>query len=148
MTELLLHPNIMLKVREEVTKTIGAEGRIEESKILALPYLHAIVKESMRLHLSVVSSCTPQDRNRPEAARFSDSEEHPSPCECVGHCSKPELLGKPNSVHAKEVFGVENGLQRPTFPLSSFWFWASNVSRDSSCSMGCKLDDSFTCVSF
>ncbi|CAL5356068.1 unnamed protein product [Camellia sinensis] len=53
MTELLLHPNIMLKVREEVTKTIGAEGRIEESKILALPYLHAVVKETMRLHLSV-----------------------------------------------------------------------------------------------
>ncbi|KAF5954450.1 hypothetical protein HYC85_007306 [Camellia sinensis] len=104
MTELLLNPNIMLKVREEVTKTIGAEGRIEESKILALPYLHAIVKESMRLHLSVASSCTPQDRNRPEAARFSDSEEHPSPCECVGHCSKPELLGKPNSVHAREKF--------------------------------------------
>ncbi|CAL5429810.1 unnamed protein product [Camellia sinensis] len=53
MTELLLHPSIMLKVCEEVTKTIGVEGRIEESKILALPYLHAVVKETMRLHLSV-----------------------------------------------------------------------------------------------
>ncbi|CAL5356070.1 hypothetical protein CsSME_00044903 [Camellia sinensis var. sinensis] len=53
MTELLLHPNIMSKLREEITKTIGPEGTIEESKIIALPYLHAVVKETMRLHLAV-----------------------------------------------------------------------------------------------
>ncbi|KAL7165238.1 hypothetical protein ACSBR2_041010 [Camellia fascicularis] len=53
MTELLRHPDIMSKVREEVKKAVGEEGRIEEPKILALPYLHAVVKETMRLHLSV-----------------------------------------------------------------------------------------------
>ncbi|KAF5954440.1 hypothetical protein HYC85_007296 [Camellia sinensis] len=53
MTELLRHPDIMSKVRKEVTKAVGEEGRIEESKILALPYLHAVVKETTKLHLSV-----------------------------------------------------------------------------------------------
>ncbi|CAL5356048.1 unnamed protein product [Camellia sinensis] len=53
MTELLRHPDITSKVHKEVTKAVGEEGRIEGSKILALPYLHAVVKETMRLHLSV-----------------------------------------------------------------------------------------------
>ncbi|XP_028057317.1 cytochrome P450 76C1-like [Camellia sinensis] len=53
MTELLRHPDIMSKVREKVKKAVGEEGRIEEPKILALPYLHAVVKETMRLHLSL-----------------------------------------------------------------------------------------------
>ncbi|KAF5954448.1 hypothetical protein HYC85_007304 [Camellia sinensis] len=53
MTELLRHPDIMSKVREEFKKAVGEEGRIEEPKILALPYLHAVVKETLRLHLSL-----------------------------------------------------------------------------------------------
>ncbi|KAL7611441.1 hypothetical protein Lser_V15G13710 [Lactuca serriola] len=53
MTELLLNPDIFSKVREEVSTTIGQDGKIHEAKILKLPYLHAVIKETMRLHLSV-----------------------------------------------------------------------------------------------
>lgn len=53
MTELLLNPNIFSKVREEVGKTVGEDGKINETRVLELPYLNAVIKEAMRLHLAV-----------------------------------------------------------------------------------------------
>ncbi|KAK1409063.1 hypothetical protein QVD17_41346 [Tagetes erecta] len=53
MTELLLNPAMFSRVREEVSTIVGKDGKIQEAKILDLPYLHAVIKETMRLHLSV-----------------------------------------------------------------------------------------------
>lgn len=53
MTELLLNPDMFSRVRKEVSSIVGEDGKIEETKLLDLPYLHAIIKETMRLHLSV-----------------------------------------------------------------------------------------------
>ncbi|KAM7494174.1 hypothetical protein LguiB_028783 [Lonicera macranthoides] len=53
MAEMILQPNIMAKVRQEIVETVGAKGRIQEADILKLPYLQAVVKETMRLHLTV-----------------------------------------------------------------------------------------------
>ncbi|KAM0015469.1 putative geraniol 8-hydroxylase [Helianthus debilis subsp. tardiflorus] len=53
MTELLLNPDMFSKVREEVSTIVGKDGKIQEAKILDLPYLHAVIKETMRLHISV-----------------------------------------------------------------------------------------------
>ncbi|KAI3787619.1 hypothetical protein L1987_42217 [Smallanthus sonchifolius] len=53
MTELLLNPDMFSRVREEVSTIVGEDGKIQEAKILDLPYLHAVIKETMRLHLSV-----------------------------------------------------------------------------------------------
>ncbi|KAK1372020.1 Cytochrome P450 hydroxylase [Heracleum sosnowskyi] len=51
MTELILNPDIMQKLREELNKRIGGEGSLEEAEILEIPYLQFVLKESMRLHL-------------------------------------------------------------------------------------------------
>ncbi|KAM7494175.1 hypothetical protein LguiB_028784 [Lonicera macranthoides] len=53
MTELILNPDIMAKVRREITESVEEKGRIEEAAILGLPYLQAVIKETMRLHLAV-----------------------------------------------------------------------------------------------
>ncbi|KAK9049075.1 hypothetical protein SSX86_031958 [Deinandra increscens subsp. villosa] len=53
MTELLLNPDMFSKVREEVSSTVGEDGKFQETKIIDLPYLQAVIKETMRLHLSV-----------------------------------------------------------------------------------------------
>ncbi|KAJ9550002.1 hypothetical protein OSB04_022545 [Centaurea solstitialis] len=52
MTELLLNPHMFSRVRQEVSTIVGKDGNIQESKILNLPYLQAIIKETLRLHLS------------------------------------------------------------------------------------------------
>ncbi|XP_027363028.1 geraniol 8-hydroxylase-like [Abrus precatorius] len=50
MTELLRNPEVMLKAKRELQQTIGSGIPIEESDISKLPYLQAIIKETLRLH--------------------------------------------------------------------------------------------------
>ncbi|KAA0053194.1 cytochrome P450 93A2-like [Cucumis melo var. makuwa] len=52
LAELINHPNIMKKAREEIHKVVGNNKVVEESDIPNLPYLQAIVKETLRLHSS------------------------------------------------------------------------------------------------
>ncbi|XVE57349.1 hypothetical protein DITRI_Ditri04bG0084000 [Diplodiscus trichospermus] len=50
MAELLRNPKVMQKAREELIRVIGSETTVEESDIDKLPYLQAVVKETLRLH--------------------------------------------------------------------------------------------------
>ncbi|WJX82438.1 unspecific monooxygenase [Trifolium repens] len=50
MAELLRNPEKLTKARKELCKVIGKDETIEESHISKLPFLHAVVKETLRLH--------------------------------------------------------------------------------------------------
>ncbi|RWW03177.1 hypothetical protein GW17_00033684 [Ensete ventricosum] len=50
MAELLRNPRVMAKVREEIVRVIGVSREVEEEDIGSLPYLQAVVKETLRLH--------------------------------------------------------------------------------------------------
>lgn len=52
MAELIRNPEIMLKAKTELNQVIGSNniGEIKESDIPRLPYIQAIVKETLRLH--------------------------------------------------------------------------------------------------
>lgn len=50
MTELLHNPDAMSKAKRELEQTIGIGNPIEESDITKLPYLQAMIKETLRLH--------------------------------------------------------------------------------------------------
>ncbi|GLJ32501.1 hypothetical protein SUGI_0653970 [Cryptomeria japonica] len=50
MVELIANPHVMKQAQEELEEIIGLNRRVEESDIDHLPYLHAIVKEVLRLH--------------------------------------------------------------------------------------------------
>ncbi|XP_039061722.1 cytochrome P450 93A3-like [Hibiscus syriacus] len=52
LSELINHPNVMVKAQEEIDSSIGRNRMLEESDIANLPYLQAIVKETLRLHPS------------------------------------------------------------------------------------------------
>lgn len=53
MTELMIHSNIMQKLRKEIDERIKEKAHLEEADILELPYLQSVLKETMRLHLVV-----------------------------------------------------------------------------------------------
>ncbi|KAM7515660.1 hypothetical protein LguiA_005243 [Lonicera macranthoides] len=53
MTELLKNPSLMKKAQEEVRKLIGEKGRVDEDDLQKLPYLEAVVKETLRLHPAI-----------------------------------------------------------------------------------------------
>ncbi|KAL8461165.1 hypothetical protein ACS0TY_032589 [Phlomoides rotata] len=50
MVELLSHPEIMTKVKDELTRVVGKSNRFNESHIENLPFLQAVMKETLRLH--------------------------------------------------------------------------------------------------
>ncbi|KAL4558113.1 hypothetical protein LXL04_036309 [Taraxacum kok-saghyz] len=53
LAELVNHPKIMKKGLEEIDRVVGKDRLLQESDIPNLPYLQAIVKESLRLHPTV-----------------------------------------------------------------------------------------------
>lgn len=50
MAELLHNPNTMSKARSELKETIPKGKQVEESDVARLPYLQAVVRETLRLH--------------------------------------------------------------------------------------------------
>ncbi|KAH9667502.1 Flavonoid 3-monooxygenase [Citrus sinensis] len=50
MSELLKNPEAIQKATEELDRVIGKDRWVEEKDIVNLPYIEAIVKETMRLH--------------------------------------------------------------------------------------------------
>ncbi|KAK7391482.1 hypothetical protein VNO78_19898 [Psophocarpus tetragonolobus] len=50
MTELMHNPEVMRKVKKELAEKIGVGKAVEEEEVGRLPYLQAVVKESLRMH--------------------------------------------------------------------------------------------------
>ncbi|CAH2063298.1 unnamed protein product [Thlaspi arvense] len=50
MAELLRNPKMIVKAQEEIGQVIGENDTVHESDIIKLPYLNAVVKETLRLH--------------------------------------------------------------------------------------------------
>ncbi|GKB21788.1 cytochrome P450 93A3-like protein [Tanacetum coccineum] len=53
LAELINHPRVMQKAVEEIDRVVGKTRLVEETDIQHLPYLQAIVKETLRLHPTV-----------------------------------------------------------------------------------------------
>ncbi|CAI0419147.1 unnamed protein product [Linum tenue] len=49
-SELLKHPEAFIRATEELDRVVGNERWVEEKDVANLPYINAIVKETMRLH--------------------------------------------------------------------------------------------------
>nr|GMC94690.1 cytochrome P450 CYP736A12-like [Ipomoea batatas] len=50
MSELLKHPEVMGKVKEELESQVGLDRMVEEKDLEQLKYLEIVIKESLRLH--------------------------------------------------------------------------------------------------
>ncbi|XP_061346432.1 cytochrome P450 93A2-like [Gastrolobium bilobum] len=50
LAELINHPYVMERARKEINAVIGNSRIVEESDLVNLPYLQAIVKETLRIH--------------------------------------------------------------------------------------------------
>jgi cytochrome P450 len=50
LAELIRNPHVFKKAREEIDSIVGKERLVKESDIPNLPYLQAVVKETLRMH--------------------------------------------------------------------------------------------------
>ncbi|KAK3008474.1 hypothetical protein RJ639_015281 [Escallonia herrerae] len=53
LVDIINHPDVLKKLREEISAVVGSCRLMEESDIPKLPYLLAVVKESLRLNPSL-----------------------------------------------------------------------------------------------
>jgi cytochrome P450 len=70
MAELIHNPEKMKRVQAELEEIVGQERKVEESVAERLPYLHAVVKEVLRLHPPVPFLIPHRADNRCEIAGF------------------------------------------------------------------------------
>ncbi|TXG51628.1 hypothetical protein EZV62_024152 [Acer yangbiense] len=50
LARMVLHPDIQAKAQSEIDSVVGTSGFMSDSDLPNLPYLHAIVKETLRMH--------------------------------------------------------------------------------------------------
>ncbi|KAK9120091.1 hypothetical protein Scep_018184 [Stephania cephalantha] len=50
MARMVLHPEIQAKAQEELDRCVGPDGPVHDSHLPNLPYIQAIVKETLRMH--------------------------------------------------------------------------------------------------
>lgn len=50
MAELILHPTIQSKLRAEIDSVVGSTDTVYDDDVAQMPYLQAIVKETLRVH--------------------------------------------------------------------------------------------------
>ncbi|KAL4605512.1 hypothetical protein ACB092_09G035200 [Castanea dentata] len=53
MAEIMNKPEVMRNTQQELEAVVGKDNIVEESHIHKLPYLHAVIKETLRLHAPV-----------------------------------------------------------------------------------------------
>ncbi|GER28009.1 cytochrome P450 family protein [Striga asiatica] len=53
LAEMMNNPEILARAQQELDTVIGKYNTVEESHISSLPYLHAVMKEALRLHPAV-----------------------------------------------------------------------------------------------
>ncbi|KAL5845256.1 hypothetical protein ACOSQ4_011214 [Xanthoceras sorbifolium] len=51
--DIIDYPRVMIKVQEEVRNLIGGKGFVDEDDVQKLPYLEAVIKETMRLQPTI-----------------------------------------------------------------------------------------------
>ncbi|KAM3276945.1 hypothetical protein ACQJBY_045015 [Aegilops geniculata] len=50
LARLVLHPDVQARVHEELDRAVGRDRAVTESDAASLPYLHAVIKETLRVH--------------------------------------------------------------------------------------------------
>ncbi|KAJ1688843.1 hypothetical protein LUZ63_012998 [Rhynchospora breviuscula] len=50
MAELILHPTVQSKLRAEIDSVVGSTGTVHDAHVAQMPYLQAVVKETLRVH--------------------------------------------------------------------------------------------------
>ncbi|XP_048132593.1 geraniol 8-hydroxylase-like isoform X2 [Rhodamnia argentea] len=98
MAELLHNPSLLQNSRNELVTVIGTKWPIQELDTHHLPYLQAIVVETLHLHPAAPLLLPYRFKKQCGSVRLRHPKGHASPGECVGHRARPKLLGGPDVV--------------------------------------------------
>ena len=107
MAELLRKPESMTKAKEELGRVIGPKRKVEKSDMDELPYLQAMIKETLRLHPAIpllLPRNAMQETNYlgyliPKETDF---------CERMGNWKRSRIMGGSLDIQARTIFRLKN----------------------------------------
>ncbi|GLU05707.1 hypothetical protein SLE2022_227900 [Rubroshorea leprosula] len=120
MAELLHNPNVLLKARVELEEAIGKGRQVEESDIVRLPYLEAIIKETFRMHPPVPLLLPRRAGADAEICGFTVPEGAQVLVNAWAIGRDPSIWEKPNCFMPERFLGSEMDVKGRNFELIPF----------------------------
>lgn len=120
MSELLKNPKIFNKAIEELNRVIGRERWVEEKDIVNLPYIDAIVKETMRLHPAVPMLVPRMSREDCQVAGYNIVKGTRVLINVWTIGRDPTIWENPNEFHPERFVGKNIDMKGHNFELLPF----------------------------
>uniref|UniRef100_A0A803M8S6 Cytochrome P450 n=2 Tax=Chenopodium quinoa TaxID=63459 RepID=A0A803M8S6_CHEQI len=120
MAELLCNPEKLKKAQAELQETIGKENPVEESDMARLPYLQAIVKETLRLHPAAPLLVPRKADSDVKLCGFTVPKDTQVLVNVWAIGRDPELWENPNSFEPERFMGSEIDVKGRDFELIPF----------------------------
>ncbi|KAI7724917.1 hypothetical protein M8C21_011734 [Ambrosia artemisiifolia] len=121
MAELIHNPEKMSKARSELIETLGNENEsVEESDISKLPYLQAVVKETLRLHPPVTFLVPHKATTDVEIQGYMVQKDSQVLCNLWVMGQDPNVWSNPQSFEPERFFETEIDYEGHDFELIPF----------------------------
>uniref|UniRef100_A0A2C9VIU1 Cytochrome P450 n=2 Tax=Manihot esculenta TaxID=3983 RepID=A0A2C9VIU1_MANES len=119
MAELINHPNVFKKLREEIKSVVGTTRPVEDSDILNLHYLQAVVKETLRLY-PLVPAIPRECRQDCKVGGFDIPKETAVLINAYSIMRDPELWDNPNEFYPEKFLHEEENQKKQNFNFVPF----------------------------
>ncbi|XP_058747938.1 6,7,8-trihydroxycoumarin synthase-like [Vicia villosa] len=120
MSALMKNPRAMKKVQEEIRKVFGGKGFIEEEDVQQLPYLRAVIKETMRLYPNVPILLARETRQECELDGYTIPDKTLVYVNAWGIHRDPEVWENPEEFYPERFIGSDIDLKGQDFELIPF----------------------------
>ena len=120
MAELLNNTEKLKKARAELEEIVGKDNPIEESDITRLPYLQAVVKETLRLHTSAPFLVPRRAVSDVKLSGFTVPKNAQILVNMWAIGRDPEIWENPNSFQPERFLGSEIDVKGRDFELIPF----------------------------
>lgn len=111
--ELVNHPEIQKKVRDEIDSVLGKGVPVTEPDVMGgkLPYLSAVVKETLRLHMAIPLLVPHMNLTQAKLAGYDIPAESRILVNAWWLANNPDLWKKPEEFRPERFLEEENGVE-------------------------------------
>ncbi|KAI5070317.1 hypothetical protein GOP47_0014660 [Adiantum capillus-veneris] len=107
LAELVNNPDIQSKVRDELNMVLGKGVPLTEADVPRLPFLHAVVKETMRLHMAIPLLVPHMNLHQAKLAGYDIPAESKILVNAWYLANNPEWWEKPEVFNPERFLGAE-----------------------------------------
>jgi trans-cinnamate 4-monooxygenase len=131
LAEVVNHPDVQRRVRDEIRGVIGDDEPITESNIHRLPYLQAVIKETLRLHSPIPLLVPHMNLEEANLGSYTIPKGSKVVVNAWWLANNPELWEKPDEFRPERFLGEEKAVDATVGGKVDFRFLPFGVGRRS-----------------